>query len=61
MTVPGAIDGFCQLSETHGKLGLDSILQPAIQYFDNGVPIAPRVAFDYEQASKVLNPAGRRH
>ncbi|WP_127113609.1 gamma-glutamyltransferase family protein [Shimia sediminis] len=61
VTVPGAIDGFCQLSETYGKLGLDSILQPAIHYFDAGVPIAPRVAFDYEQASKVLNPAGRRH
>lgn len=61
VSVPGAIDGFCQLSETYGKLGLDSILQPAIHYFDAGVPIAPRVAFDYEQASEVLNPAGRRH
>ena len=61
VSVPGAIDGFCQLSEAHGKLGLDTILQPAIHYFDTGVPIAPRVAFDYEQASEVLNPAGRRH
>ena len=61
VSVPGSIDGFCQLSEEHGKLGLDTILQPAIHYFENGVPIAPRVAFDYELASKVLNPAGRRH
>lgn len=61
VTVPGAIDGFCQLSDSYGKLGLDAVLQPAIHYADEGVPIAPRVAFDYEESGKILNEAGRRH
>ena len=46
ITVPGAVDAFCQLSERFGKLGLDVSLAPAIKYFDEGVPIAPRVASD---------------
>lgn len=61
VTVPGAIDGFCQLSETYGKLGLDAILQPAIHYADAGVPIAPRVAFDYAESASILQGAARQH
>lgn len=47
VTVPGAIDAFCHLSETVGKIGLDAILAPSIRYADEGVPVAPRVAFDW--------------
>lgn len=47
VTVPGAIDAFCRLSDDWGKLGLDRILAPAIRYADEGVPVAPRVAFDW--------------
>ena len=47
VTVPGAIDAFCHLSDTVGKIGLDAILAPAIRYADEGVPVAPRVAFDW--------------
>lgn len=61
VTIPGAIDGFCQLSETYGKLGLDAILQPAIHYADAGVPIAPRVAFDYGKSQSALQGVARQH
>jgi gamma-glutamyltranspeptidase/glutathione hydrolase len=47
VTVPGAMDGFCRLSADWGKLGLDRVLAPAIRYADEGVPVAPRVAFDW--------------
>lgn len=50
VTVPGAVDAFCQLSEKWGKLGLDRILAPAIHYAEHGVPVAPRVAFDWSQS-----------
>ena len=47
VTIPTAISGFCDLSETEGKLGLDALLAPAIHYAENGVAVAPRVAFDW--------------
>lgn len=53
VTVPGAIDAFCSLSASVGKLGLDRLLAPAIHYAENGVPVAHRVAFDWK------NDAGR--
>ena len=61
VTLPGAMDGFCRLSEDHGKLGLDRILAPAIRYAEQGIPVAPRVAFDYARSGKTLSGAGRRH
>ena len=61
VTIPGAIDAFCHLSETEGKLGLDAVLAPAIHYAETGVPVAPRVAFDWGTDAGILNPAAQRH
>ncbi len=47
VTVPGAIDAFCQLSNDWGKLGLDAILAPSIHYAKEGIPVAPRVGYDW--------------
>lgn len=59
VTVPGAIDAFCTLSDTVGKLGLDAVLAPAIHYAETGVPVAPRVAFDWTNDAHVLQGAAR--
>ena len=61
VTIPGAVDAFCHLAETAGRLGLDTLLAPAIHYAEEGVPVAPRVAFDWPIAGKCLNADGRRH
>lgn len=61
VTVPGAVDAFCRLSERFGRLGLDRLLAPAIRYAEEGVPVAPRVAFDLAAAADVLQGAARRH
>ena len=61
VTIPGAIDAFCRLSESHGKLGLDRVLAPAIRYADEGGPVAPRVAFDWVESAPILQGAARRH
>ena len=59
VTIPGAIDAFCHLSETEGKLGLDRLLAPSIHYAEAGVPVAPRVAFDWAKDQNVLKGAAR--
>ena len=61
VTVPGAIDAFCRLSDTHGKLGLDALLAPTIQYAEDGVPVAPRVANDWPTAGEKLQKHGITH
>ncbi len=59
VTVPGAVDAFCHLSETVGKLGLDAVLSSAIRYAEKGVPVAPRVAFDWKNDAGTLQGAAR--
>lgn len=61
VTIPGAVDAFCHLSDTHGKLGLDALLAPAIHYAENGVPVAPRVANDWPSAGECLQGHGLTH
>lgn len=61
ISVPGAMDGFIRLSKDHGKIGLKAILSPAIHYAETGVPVAPRVAFDYKTSHGTLHGAGRTH
>ncbi|WP_170479200.1 gamma-glutamyltransferase family protein [Ruegeria arenilitoris] len=61
VTIPGAVDAFCHLSKTEGRLGLDEILQPAIHYAETGVPVAPRVAFDWTQAETTLQGVARKY
>jgi len=61
ISLPGAMDGFIQLAKDHGKLGLKALLAPSIHYADAGIPVAPKVAFDYAQSGATLHGAGRRH
>lgn len=59
VTIPGAIDAFCHLSETVGTIGLDALLAPAISAAENGVPVAPRAAFDWGRDAQVLQGCAR--
>jgi len=61
VTIPTAIDAFCHLSTTVGKIGLDAVLAPAIRYAIQGVPVAPRVAFDWAKSEERLQAQGRTH
>ncbi|MEO0344530.1 MAG: gamma-glutamyltransferase family protein [Pseudomonadota bacterium] len=60
VTVPGAIDAFCRLSQDYGVKGLDAVLAPAIHYMKAGVPIAPRTASDWMGTISDFNGAARR-
>ncbi|GAA6161706.1 gamma-glutamyltransferase family protein [Ruegeria sp. HU-ET01832] len=61
VTIPGAVDAFCHLADTEGKLGLETILRPAVHYAEIGVPVAPRVAFDWISGASNLQGAARDH
>ncbi len=61
VTIPTAVDGFIRLSETHGRLGFDSVLAPVIDYAEHGVPVAPRAAFDWARGAEKLSGAARAH
>lgn len=61
VTIPGAIDAFCRLSADYGRLGLEASLMPAIHYAEQGVPVAPRTAFDWKRAEVRLAGAARAY
>ena len=61
VTLPGAMDAFCTLSADWGRLGLDRVLAPAIRYAEEGVPVAPRVAFDWADDAPALTGDARRY
>jgi gamma-glutamyltranspeptidase/glutathione hydrolase len=59
VTIPGAVDAFCRLSQDYGKLGMATSLAPAIYYAKAGVPVAPRTAFDWAIAGPRLQGDAR--
>ncbi|MGB0900400.1 gamma-glutamyltransferase family protein [Halocynthiibacter sp.] len=59
ITIPGAIDAFCQLSKDWGRLGMKACLSPAIHYAETGVPVAPRTAFDWATLTNDLKGTAR--
>ncbi|MBF9029563.1 gamma-glutamyltransferase [Rhodobacterales bacterium HKCCE3408] len=61
ITLPGAVDGFCRLHADHGRLPLADILAPAIRYAEDGIPVAPRVGFDWSESAGNLQASGAKH
>ena len=61
ITVPGAVDAFCRLNERYGRKPMAELLAPAIRYAEEGVPVAPRTAFDWAVAADHLKGAARDH
>jgi len=41
VSVPGCVDGWCELHERFGKLSMKKVLAPAIRYAREGFPLSP--------------------
>lgn len=54
VTVPGAIAAWTKLHRDHGSLGLDRLFSRAIRYAEDGYPVAPRVALDWQAEAALL-------
>src|ERR1700743_2785800 len=56
VSIPGAVDAWETILRDHGKMGLDTLLQPAIKAAEEGYVVAPRIAFDWKnQFDKLKN------
>ena len=54
VTVPGAVDAWETLLAAHGTRGLDTLLQPAIKFAEEGWPVHSRVAADWAASAGKL-------
>src|SRR4029077_2399966 len=61
VTVPGAIEAWFRLQRDHGTKEMAALLQAATRAAEAGVPIEPRVAFDWAIGAEKLrhDPASR--
>ena len=61
VSIPTAIAAFASLADEVGRLGLDTLLAPSIRYADEGIPVAPRAAFDWAAHAENLQGSARDH
>jgi gamma-glutamyltranspeptidase/glutathione hydrolase len=53
-TVPGTCDGWFTLHAKYGKLPMAKVLAPAIRYAEEGFPLSPVIASDWERSTRVF-------
>ncbi|MFO7873534.1 MAG: gamma-glutamyltransferase [Bacteroidales bacterium] len=54
VSVPGAVDGWFELHQAFGRLDMDQVLQPAIDYAREGFPVTELIAYYLERSAPVL-------
>ena len=54
ITVPGAVDAWCQLVRDHGRLSMADVLAPAIKAAENGYVVADRAGTDWARQQALL-------
>ncbi|MGX5913271.1 gamma-glutamyltransferase [Aliidiomarina sp. Khilg15.8] len=54
LSVPGAVDGWFELHGRFGKLPMEQLLQPAIDYAENGFPVTEVIGYYFQQNAQIL-------
>jgi len=55
VSVPGCVDGWFELHNKFGSLPMKDILQPTIDYANNGFPVTELIAYYMQRSAKFLN------
>jgi gamma-glutamyltranspeptidase/glutathione hydrolase len=55
VSVPGAVDGWFEMHKKFGSLPMAEILQPAIDYANNGFPVSELIAYYMEKGAANLS------
>ncbi len=55
VSVPGAVDGWFEMHGKFGKISMDAILQPAIDYARNGFPVTELIAYYMQRSAQALS------
>ncbi|MCW8880457.1 MAG: gamma-glutamyltransferase [Kangiellaceae bacterium] len=56
ISVPGTVDGWFELHKKFGKLNMQQILQPTIDYANNGFPVSELIAYYWNRSVPRLSP-----
>ena len=54
VSVPGCVDGWFTLHEKFGRLPMEDILQPAMDYGNNGFPVSEVIAYEMASSYEAL-------
>ena len=54
VTVPGTIDGWATLLDECGTMSLAEVLQPAIDYAEQGFPVSPQISLAWQESASLL-------
>ncbi|MCP4463113.1 MAG: gamma-glutamyltransferase [Planctomycetaceae bacterium] len=58
VSVPGCVDGWCELHQKFGKLPLSDVLQPAIDYANDGFPVSELIAYYWASGRRLAQYPG---
>ena len=54
VSVPGCVDGWFELHDKFGKLPMQEVLKPAINYAENGFPVTELIAYYWQGNARYL-------
>ncbi len=54
LNVPGAFDGWIQLIDRYGNMSMSEVLEPAINYAENGFSVSPQIGLSWSKSALLL-------
>ena len=55
ISVPGAVDGWFEMHKRFGSMKMNKVLEPAIDYAENGFPVTELISFYWKRSAPILS------